>query len=200
MRPPKAGLAERANKPGDSRLSAFTVGYAIYIVISASFMQQVWQFLTRVLGKHALYLLCGNLYLFLAVIICLRLFKSRLHFLRVIASIIILALSFLFAWRQPFFVEKMHVAEYGFLGWLVMEDLRRRHTIGLAKAMLFSILFILLVGSIDEGFQKLLPYRVGEIRDVITNVISGLSGIVLFFLADEKHKIGNNKFFIYLFG
>ena len=183
------------------RLSRFTVYFAAYIVISASFMQQVWRFLSGVFGDKVLYLLCGNLYLFLAVILFLRLVKSRLHFLRVIGSIIILALSFLFAWRQPFFVEKMHVAEYGFLGWLAMKDLRRRHIIGALKAMLFSILFILLVGSIDEGFQKLLPYRVGEIRDVITNVISGLSGIVLFSLADEKHKIGNNnKFYIYLFG
>jgi len=193
---PEAGLPGKTS----NRLSALTLIYAAYIVISASFMQQVWQFLMRVLGKHALYLLCGNLYLFLAVIVLLRIFKSRLHFLRVIGSIIILVLSFLFAWRQPFFVEKMHVAEYGFSGWLAMRDLRRRHTIGMTKAMLFSVLFILLVGSIDEGFQKLLPYRVGEIRDVITNVISGLSGIVLFFLTDEKHKIGNNKFYIYLFG
>jgi len=37
-----------------------------------------------------------------------------------------------------------------------------------------------LVGVLDEGFQKLLPWRVYEIRDMITNAISGALGITIF--------------------
>jgi len=189
---PKAGPADKPMQPRDERLAAFTVAYAGYIIISAAFMQQVWLFLTKAWGRENLYLFCGSLYLLLAVIVLLYVVKSRRHFLRVAGTIIVLVLSFLFAWRQPFFVEKLHVAEYGLLGWLGMRCLRRQRISGIAKATFFSFLFILLVGSIDEGLQKVLPYRVGEIRDVVTNLISGICGIILFLLANEKYKIVNN--------
>src|SRR4030042_6287730 len=86
--------------------------------------------------------------------------------------------AFIFAWRQPFFTERIHILEYGLLGWLAMRDSSRNKTA--LKTILFTILFVFLVSSIDELFQKLLPYRVGEIRDAITNIISGVIGLLLF--------------------
>jgi VanZ family protein len=99
-----------------------------------------------------------------------------------LAVIVILITSFLFGWQQPYFVEKMHVLEYGLLGWLAARDLRRNPRSNIVLTILFSILFVLLIGSLDEGFQRLLPYRVGEIRDVITNVVSGSFGVILFLI------------------
>jgi VanZ family protein len=93
---------------------------------------------------------------------------------------VVLALFYLglnFSWRQPYFVEKLHIFEYGFLGWLVTRDLNKKKIS--IKAILLSALFVLLVAGLDEGFQYFLPYRVCDIRDVITDGISGAFGIAL---------------------
>lgn len=166
-------------KSGWLLLSPLTLGLAIFIIISAAFMQQVWQYLGRLLGQGTLRFFCLLLYLSTAIFMIFRAVKSGLKPSRIIASVGITVAGFVFAWRQPFFVEKMHVLEYGVLGWLATRDLCSGSCIKKIKPIILSLLFIALIGSLDEGFQKFLPYRVGEIRDVITNVISGGIGITL---------------------
>lgn len=84
----------------------------------------------------------------------------------------------MFAYWQPYVTEKIHILEYGFLGWLAVRDLNRNKAY--VKSAILAIFYIFLIGALDEAFQKCLPYRVGEIRDVVTNIISGLLGIMLF--------------------
>lgn len=168
--------------PNRRYLSSLTIGLGIYIIISASFMQQVWKFLGRLIGQGNLQLTCIYGCGLLGLIIIFYVIKHHFHILRLFAVIVILVLGFLFAWRQPFFVEKMHVLEYGLLGWLAARDLRRNPRSNIVLTIVFSMLFVTLIGSLDEGFQRLLPYRVGEIRDVITNVVSGSFGIILFLI------------------
>lgn len=74
--------------------------------------------------------------------------------------------------------------EYGFLGWMAARDLIGQGN-KLAKPFLTAFLFAFLVGVADELFQKYLPYRVGELRDVATNLVSSFFGIILF-IADRK--------------
>lgn len=182
MRLSKVNPIQKGNGSGSRYLSTLTIGWGIYIIISASFMRQVWEFLGKVIGDSNLRLLCILVSLLLGATILLYIIKYHFNIARLIANIIILTSGFLFAWRQPYFVEKMHVLEYGFLGWLAMRDLRRFPRINTAKRTLFSMLFVLIIGSLDEGFQKLLPYRVGEIRDVVTNLVSGTFGIILYLI------------------
>lgn len=78
-------------------------------------------------------------------------------------------------------VEKMHVLEYGILAWLAMRDLTEGKR-NLTKSGFLAFVFIFIVACLDEGFQKLLPWRVCDIRDVLTNAISGMLGISLFLL------------------
>lgn len=175
-------LPEEDNKPNKALFSPVTIGFGIYIIISASFIQQVWQFLSKVLGEANLQLIFISLCLLLGMHILLYLIKFYLRSFRIVGGILILASVFLFAWRQPYFVEKLHVLEYGVLGWLAVRDLRRIPSLEITKIILFAIAFILITGTIDEIFQKFLPYRVGEIRDIITNLISGSFGIILFLI------------------
>lgn len=171
------------NQPNKGFVSPLTIGFGIYIIISASFMRQVWGFLSNVFGKNNLQMFCMLVYVLAGIIIISYIIKFRFHILRLTGVMLCLILSLLFAWRQPYFVEKMHVLEYGALGWLAIRDLRRNPRRNIAMTILFSFIFVLIIGGLDEGFQKLLPYRVGEIRDVMTNLISSSLGIVLFLLS-----------------
>lgn len=165
------------------RISKFTIGLGLYIIISASFMRQVWEFLGKAFGQNNVEIFCILLFLAAAILITADIIRSHFGTLRIIVVLAVIIFAFIFAWRQPFFTERIHVLEYGLLGWLAMRDFNRNKTS--LKAILFTMLFVSLVGSIDELFQKLLPYRVGEIRDAITNIISGLIGMILF----QYHKI-----------
>lgn len=165
------------------RINKFTIGLGLYIIISASFMRQVWEFLGKAFGQNNVEIFCILLFLSAAILITAHIIRFHFGALRIIVVLAVIIFAFIFAWRQPFFSERIHILEYGLLGWLAMRDFSRNKAT--LKAILFTVLFVFLVSSIDELFQKLLPYRVGEIRDAITNIISGVIGIILF----QCHKI-----------
>jgi len=82
--------------------------------------------------------------------------------------------------------EKIHVVEYGLLAWILYRGYRQRdeeravegkpvHDLGL---LLFPILWVTFAGTLDEGMQWLVETRLGEIRDVALNILSGLCGLL----------------------
>ncbi len=78
----------------------------------------------------------------------------------------------LFLWLPewlPQAEERLHLLLFGLFGYLSLSSL------GVARAA-FAVLAVALL---DEGLQGLLPYRVGDWRDVLTNLLSGLGGALL---------------------
>ncbi|HLG58985.1 MAG TPA: VanZ family protein [Vicinamibacterales bacterium] len=63
-------------------------------------------------------------------------------------------------------VERFHFVEYGVLTWLFYRAWRAQ---GDVTALVFPILAGITVGILDEGFQWLIPARVGELHDVLLN-------------------------------
>jgi len=61
-------------------------------------------------------------------------------------------------------VERFHFVEYGFITFLFYRVWQDRAN---AEALLFPFLAGVIVGTIDEGFQWLIPARVGEWHDVL---------------------------------
>lgn len=161
-------------------LSKVTIGLGVFIIISASFMNQVWVFLEGAWGRDNVVIACTSLFAIFAIFVLANAIKSRRGFLTILLNLVILALVFVFAWQQPLFDERMHVLEYGFLGWLACHDLNKyRRSVG---RILLAFLFVFLIGTLDEAFQLFLPYRTGDIKDVIVNAISGVFGIALFLI------------------
>lgn len=175
------------------KLSKLTISLGLYIVVSASFMRQAWEFITVKFGTPLAKAFCVALFVIAAFLILVhsfkryrkdyplglvRAFKLSRGLVRIALNIVITAAAVVFAWQQPYFAEKMHILEYGLLGWLAAWDFQncRKRT----RQIISALLFISLISVLDEGFQKILPYRVGEIRDFITNIISGILGISLF--------------------
>ena len=67
--------------------------------------------------------------------------------------------------------ERVHVLLFGFLGFL----LGTHSALSTGKWLALG----LTVGILDEGIQALLPYRVGDIRDIIINTLSLLLGAIV---------------------
>ncbi len=161
--------------------SKLTIGLAIYIVISASFMLQAWKFLVGTIGNEAIKFIFFSLFFLVALSYMAYIFRRKIPVFRIALSILIFAFAYMLILNQPYFTEKIHVLEYGILGYLAFRDLSKRYK-KIFKNILLAIFFISAIGTLDETFQKFLPYRVGEIRDVLTNVVSGLLGIFQYFI------------------
>ena len=160
------------------RLSKLTLIYGLYIIISASFIQQVWRFLEGITGLDNLVAAVFLFFFALAALFLKDSIKHRFGLLRTIICMGLILLICRFALNLRIDVEKLHVFEYALLGWLATRDLRRQK--GPVKSLILAIIFVTLISFIDEGFQKILPYRVGQVRDAVINIKSGFMGILLF--------------------
>lgn len=80
--------------------------------------------------------------------------------------------------------ERLHLIEYGVLGWLVWRAWRARDGAQAAGPGIFaldaalSLVIVCFVGMVDEGIQHFLPSRVGDWRDVALDALSGLLIVV----------------------
>lgn len=147
-------------------------------------MQQVWNMLKAAFGTGVLTLCFLLLYSALISLILYRSIKPTINLKRIGLVVIICSAGFIFGWRQPYFSERMHVAQFALLGWLVMRDLNKDKKI--IKAVFLAFIFVAIIACLEEGLQKLLPWRVCEIRDITTDILSGLFGISLFLATKTK--------------
>lgn len=117
-----------------------------------------------------------------AAVVRIRRFRVRRYGLLVAAGLLVVLQ--VVAWgtgqEEVDVVERVHLLEYGVLAILFARAFRPHHG-GLLLAVL-AVLGVGLVGLADETVQWLTPVRVGDGRDVLLNLYSGLAG-VLFALA-----------------
>jgi len=174
-------------KIGKVNLSYITLWFAILLILSASFMTQVWTIASRIFGVKPLEFACVIGISLTGLGMLLYISRQKLKFFKLILSLIILCLSFWYAWRQPYFVKRIHTLEYYILGLLAMRDLIKFPDISISKKISYALLLVFIVACLDEGFQALLPYRSGDIPDIITDLIGGFAGIILYLLAKGQN-------------
>ncbi len=170
------------------RLSKITIGFGAYIVVSAAFMLQVRDWLFKVFGDFAVVTCFKSLFILLAILTIVYAFKIRLSIFRLCATASIFVMGYLFSMWQPYFSEKTHVLTYGLLGYLAANDLIDTKRNLQFKYIAGAIIFVSFISASDEIFQGFLPYRVCEMRDFITNIISGVMGITLLFALRNKRR------------
>ena len=103
-------------------------------------------------------------------------YQKNLRHSHILAVILVFFGAWVLAVNQPFFTEETHVFTYGFLGYLAARDLARAK-MTVARRVAGALFFVALVSSADELLQAVLPYRFGDMRDVVTNILSGALGI-----------------------
>jgi len=96
--------------------------------------------------------------------------------------LLIFLLAYFFSRWQPYFAEKVHVLYYGLLGFSAANDIFPAGKKTSFLYLFLPLLFICLISALDECFQWLLPYRVAELRDFYTNLISAVFGMGVFFV------------------
>ena len=161
-------------------LSPVTVGLGVYIVVSASFMLQVNLWLTAKVGNPFLFRSFWVAALIVLTASIAYAFGMRLGALRILAVISVLALAYVLGLWQTYFEEKTHILMYGLLGFLAAMDLAGSAGTNKLKYITMAVSFVALVSAGDEIFQLILPYRFGDFKDFMTNVLGGALGIAMF--------------------
>ena len=87
--------------------------------------------------------------------------------------------------------ERIHLLEYGLLSYLVFKMYRSEQP----PLSLYwqSFLTVSFLGTLDEIIQYFIPSRVGDVRDIILNIISGLLGLVLTIILTQKSAKNPSK-------
>lgn len=109
--------------------------------------------------------------------------RNLLLFYIAMASVFI-AYLMLLLFALPIVAEKMHLLEYGFLGYLALRAVRGLRPVWKRYACAFFM--IALVGYCDELIQKFTPGRYYELRDVVLNIISGILGLLIIKLCSTE--------------
>jgi len=159
------------------RVSGLTIALGLYIIISSTFMLQVRNFFVGIFGEGPIGFLFLVSFSVLAAFYTLHIFRMRVPFLKITFSVSVFLLAYLLISKQEYFAEKLHVVEYGLLGFLLLRDLLEKRDY--LKNIAVAVFFICVVSFLDEGLQGILPYRFFEFKDISTNIISGLLGIGL---------------------
>ncbi|MEA3369341.1 MAG: VanZ family protein [Candidatus Ratteibacteria bacterium] len=162
------------------RISKATVIIGIFIIVSAAFMRQLMEFFKAYFGERAFVALIGLILIMagLAFVICI--FKRNPGPFKISAMVMLLIAGMALAWQIELPVERIHILEYGLLGWFTGRDLMGKTK--KKRGFIFAWVLTVMVGILDEGFQRILPYRVWDVRDILFNSLGGLWGISLYWL------------------
>lgn len=112
--------------------------------------------------------------------------KSYIGLLAVIAVYAAIVIRY-----TPIVQERMHLVEYGFLGYLALrlfKDVRSKDA-----RYIYVTAVIVLAGSCDEFIQSMLPNRVYELKDISMNILSGLLGLALLRILGYEDPPLDNK-------
>ncbi len=159
-----------------NRLWFLIIFYVIFIYLTLTWMRRVVTFLYESLGRDRLSLLI-NLSLLLGVSLILYVLKRVNPNFSLKRSIWVFGVIFAGVLILLFIApeERIHLFEYGLLGFLCMRAIGGTSVGSFLKA----ISVVLIVGVGDEIIQYVLPMRVGDIRDVLLNVVCGVPGTMV---------------------
>ena len=174
-----------------SKFSKLTIFVALYIIVSASFMFQVFKFVQTHIGKKGLVILVGLLLAiptlaFLIYTILDNIKRKSFSLPKTLVIAIVLIMILVLAWQIENFAERIHIVEYAILGWFAARDLIKVNK--KIKGAILACVFCAAVGLTDEIFQWILPYRYFDLNDIVFNALGGAWGGVLYLITTEGRR------------
>ena len=144
-------------------------------------MRQVLRFAKGCIGEKTFTITFGLIFIILGLAFLFSRIKgSSLNAKTFMFSVMLIA-GIVLAYQMKIPEERIHILEYGILGWLAGRDLIK--TGSKLKGIISACLFTIFIGYLDEMFQKVLPYRVFDVRDIVFNGLGGLWGVCLYILS-----------------
>jgi VanZ family protein len=171
-------------------------GVAATLVLSAPFVGQIRGAVRRAFPEQYLLILGGAAALGLALAVAAaawRIRDRRMARYGAIALAILIAAVYSLATATQFpernAVERFHFLQYGLItflfyrAWRPLED---------ASVLVLPVLAGLIVGSVEEWFQWFIPNRVGELNDVLLNLVAIISGLLFSLGVDPPRGLGRS--------
>jgi len=162
---------------------ALVISYVALIYLTLPVMRPVLNFLKAHLGSR--FDLLTDLVIIAAMSgLALIFLKSKITWKQWLLALIVFGLYGygLRVLRIP--EERIHLLEYGLLSFLVFRV--RSADWSALFAYWQTFLIVSFIGTLDEIIQYIIPNRVGDIRDIILNIVSGLLGLVLTAILSQK--------------
>lgn len=161
-----------------------TILVALLMVVSASFTRQLMELATICVGKSGfkisiVFILIGTAALFF-IVEAKRLVKPS----KVLLMLGLLTAALFFIWKIKLPQVRMHILMYALVGWLASRDAMRAGRTW--KTIALAWLFAAVAGVLEELFQKLLPYRVFDINDIIFNLEGATLGVILYLIRPKN--------------
>jgi len=104
------------------RISKVTFIFGVFIIASAAFIGQLGSFISEKLGRPYFELLIGVLFLLTAAVLILYFKRATWGKAKLAIFLTVFVAGFVFAWHLDILVERIHLLEYGILGWLAIRD------------------------------------------------------------------------------
>lgn len=183
-------MAPAYNRMGKERSKAWgcVVGYVAFVYSTIPVLPQVWGMLSEYTQGSVRYL--GIAVVVVAgvgfVLAIWRRADGRRLRACLALGLIALAYAYLLDEFARFPAERMHLVEYGLMGYVLLRALR----LDLRPLWAYSASFALAVciGIGDECIQWVLPQRFFEVKDIELNAVSAMLGLLLARLVGEKKE------------
>jgi len=150
------------------------------MVLTASFTRQLMEFTTACIGKGGFGILIGIILIGIATLFVILEAKRLVNPLRIWVMLALLVSVFFYLWKIKLPQVRMHILMYAVVGWLASRDAIESGRTW--KTIILAWLFAASAGILEELFQKILPYRVFEIADIIFNLKGATLGVILYLI------------------
>jgi len=177
-------------RAGPQRVRAWFAAlvYVAFVYSTIPYMPKVWSLLRGYTGEAIRHAGIVAVVVF-AVAIIVSIIRTRAHYTlpryALLAGLAAVYAYLLSAFAQ-FPAERLHLVEYGFMGYMFLRALRIDLPTGWAYAVAWGI--TVLVGIGDECIQLVLPQRFFEVKDIQLNAISAGLGLCVVRLVETAKR------------
>ncbi len=150
--------------------------YVLFIYLTLPVMRPVLNFMKAHLGSRFDLLTDASLIVIMAGL-ALMMIRSRISWKQYILAFVVFCIYGICLKVLKIPEERIHLLEYGLLSFLVFRIYPSDWSYMFRYWQTF--LTVSFIGTLDEIIQYLIPNRVGDVRDIGLNIVSGLLGLVL---------------------
>ena len=179
-------------------ISKLTIAYAIFLVLFSTVARKIFDQFLMLFGRPTLIILVWIAFVVAALIVFRA--ATQLDLRRLFAIGVIISIGILYALTFDRFEERLHLLKYGLLGWILYRDVERTKSpegpkynllkwfnlFGHYRVIPAVMVGILIVSSTDELVQHFTPGRVGDVRDIVFDVVGGVWGALIYRLTDHN--------------
>ena len=177
-------------RAGPQRVRAWFAAlvYVAFVYSTIPYMPKVWSLLRGYTGEAIRHAGIVAVVIF-AVAIIVSIIRTRAHYTLpryVLLAGLAAVYAYLLSAFAQFPAERLHLVEYGFMGYMFLRALRIDLPTGWAYAVAWGI--TVLVGIGDECIQLVLPQRFFEVKDIQLNAISAGLGLCVVRLVETAKR------------